>query len=234
MSLKVIAHGTKLSALPLISTSGILPRWKSKRNNWKHTVGSNPDAFYLTSAYAFYFASGAAEVAETQALIEVDIFDPLVIDQGLLQADEDAIEQVMRGRANAEPERMRGWDMKRRTLYYRSRAHLFPWRDSLKALGTLAYRGIIPPQALHRVVTISPDAGMRLIFECGMDPVISVLNFSMLGQRYEAAQRWLFGDEPELRSIMGERIAGPVESFDPGIVVHPNLTQALAMLRDAA
>ncbi len=218
----LLAHGTRATALPDIAKVGLRPRGGKGTNNWQHTVGSNPKAVYLTSAYALYFAQSAAEIDGDLALIEVNA--RLV--EGRLVADEDAVEQVMRERSDQEPDHVRNGDLKRRTLYYRSRAHQYAYMESLKALGTCAHMGTIPVAALGRVVIVPEAVNMRLIMEVGIDPMIHVRGFAVLGAHYEVTQRWLFGDESTLVAFGGARSFSPAETF--GVEHYADLRAALA------
>lgn len=224
----LLAHGTKVSALASIAQHGLKPRGTKGTNNWKHTVGSNPATVYLTTAYALYFSWCASDPAvhEASALLEVQAatLAPLLV------ADEDAVEQVMRLRPDQEPERIRNWDMKRRTLYYRNRADRYSWEGSVEALGTCGYRGTIPAQCIGRVVLVEYDTMMELILRYGLDPSISVQAFVYMGKRYEHSQRWLFGDECDLRSFTGEVTCGPALSL-PGVKQFDSLDAAIAHLQ---
>lgn len=220
----VLAHGTALSQLARIQREGLRPRGGGTINNWKHTVGSNKEAVYLTTSYALYFAWCGTNDKSGTALVEIK-----EIDEKRMQADEDAIEQVMRNHPDREPEKIRKWDMKRRTVWYRARAHMYGWQQSVAVLGTCAHRGALPTHCLGRVVLISHDTTMRLILQYGLDPTISVTAFKFLGEKYVHAQRWLFGDEPVLP--LHQRSAGPANTI-PGIVQCNSIDEALQYLRD--
>lgn len=215
MNLKLY-HGTTATALASIAAHGIKPRGKAnKTNNWKHTVGSNQDTVYLTDSYAFYFAwCAAARRRDDLALVEVDC-DGL---RANLQADEDAVEQSNRGRDGLPAD----WDMKRRTIYYRSRAHLYSAAQSLEVLGTCGHRGTVPVSALRRIVTIKHEECLRLILQ-GFDPSISTLNYKILGAQYRQGVRWFFDDEPVCEK-------NPSLTRDV-ITVYDNLTAALASVK---
>lgn len=207
-------HGTSARALPFIAEHGIMPRGKDgTRNNWKHTVGSNAKCVYLTDSYAFYFAWCAVSMDDKEdlALLEVEV------PAERLQADEDAIEQATRGRDNLPAD----WDMKRRTIYYRSRAHQYRAAASLELLGTCSHRGTIPVSDVRRVVLIDHEQCMRLIFS-GFDPVISLMNYRILGEHYRASVQWMFGDAPAFRTYgSGSEIARD------GITVYDSISDAL-------
>lgn len=189
-------HGTSVAALPRIAIEGIKPRGNT-HGNWHHTVKSNKMAVYLTNAYPLYFAAhagyeaGASEDtpdAFTHALVEV------FPDMAHLQADEDAIEQLTRDRDGLPKE----WDMKRRTIFYRTRAHHYSAAASLEAMGTCAHRGVITAAQTKRVLLITKQKEIELVLSGSLDPIISVLNFQILGKRYMQSVRWMFDDEPQL------------------------------------
>ncbi len=207
-------HGTSAHNLHPISLTGVLPRGGGRKNNYTHTIGSNPDCVYLTSAYGLYFAGNASSKDNSPlAIIEV-IPDHLT---GLC-ADEDALEQTNRGR-DGLPE---SWDIKRRTIYYRSRVHLYRAEDSLKALGTCSHKGAVPAAALGRVVVVDRKAAFRLVMEC-VDPTISTLNYRYMGRYHEAFGPWLFGDTYEFM-----RLSGRGYTDREGIMVYANINEALA------
>lgn len=182
-------HGTNLQALPAILRHGLLPRQAHPRKgagNWGHTAASNPRCVYLTDAFPLHFAQCAMsdELHDAAAILEVDVGQ---LDPGHLHADEDAIEQYMRGKDALPPD----WSMKRRTVYYRTRAHLYSAADSLSLLGTCAYRGTIPPQAIHRVAIMRAGTVHAFVLRNGIDPVIAINAFRWVGQRHRSFSRWL-------------------------------------------
>lgn len=216
-------HGTGATALPAIAQHGIMPRGRDgKRNNWKHTVGSNAACVYLTDAYPLHFAMSAASTDndEDLAIIEVEVSSVF------LQADEDALEQVMRNRPDNEPERIRNADMKARTIYYRSRAHLYKAADSLQALGTCSHRGPIKVSALRRVVVIKHAEIPRLVLHAGLDPIIHILNYKIMGGKYRQSVKWMFGDEATLLNDHNNEITRD------GITVYSSIDDALGQYRE--
>lgn len=186
----LLYHGTSSTKLKNILESGVLrPRGANSHGNWKGTVKSNANTVYLTTAYPLHFASVAASEDGSEAVV-LELRVAAI--ESNLHADEDAAEQVYRGKDGLPS----GWDMKRRTIYYRSRAHLFHWTASVAVLGTCGHQGPIPLSAVSRVATVSKDALVRLII-AGFDPTISILNYMLLGKQYEQGVRWLFGDEAD-------------------------------------
>lgn len=184
-------HGTCASRLPMIMERGILPRSGSKRSNWDHSVTSNPNCVYLTSAYAIYFALCASKDGDGPVVLEVET-DRL--DQDMLVPDEDLMEQGTRGQDDLP----KSWTMQRRTCWYRKRLleYNHAWRVSVENMGNCAYWGTIPPEAITRVATID---GKRQDTLCVMalDPSITIINYRIVGDKYRAMTAWLFGDEFE-------------------------------------
>lgn len=190
LSPDILCHGTAAANLPLIAREGIKPRammvGAKAKGVWAQR--SAEKSVYLTTAYPVHFAINATEQGD-MAVVEVKR-DWLA--QNLLHADEDAVEQTMRGNDKLDP----SWSLKRRTTYYRARCHLYGADLSLGALGTCGYRGVIPPEGVGRVVVFNTDAAARFIAR-GCDPFISLANYRYCGSGYRAFTRWLFGDEPE-------------------------------------
>jgi hypothetical protein len=206
-------HGTNGAWLDNILRVGLEPRGnRSARNNWKHVAHqSNPHCIYLTDSYAPYFAFNAARGKNPRcAVIEIETD---LLDNTKLIPDEDAWEQLGRKRDDVPG------TMSQRTLYYRSeidrawrvpRYHtdrevlwrftarddptLPPWQVSLRALGTCAYRGAIPTEAITRAVKwphVGGNVGLMFVW----DPTITLINQRLCGPRYKALTAKLFGDE---------------------------------------
>jgi hypothetical protein len=180
-------HGTSLTAARCAVVQGLMPRSYTKRNNWKHTVGSNPNAVYLTACYPFHFALNAAQDGEAGAIIEIDMAK---VSRAALVVDEDAIEQAFRGR-DGLPE---DWDMKRRTMHYRSRVLKYKTEASLAMLGTCGVVGGIAPEAITRVLVLSAKEMASLVWST-FDGTISTTHFAILGEQYKQNVQWLFGGE---------------------------------------
>jgi hypothetical protein len=89
---RALYHGTSMTALHEIHADGIKPRGNG-RGNWHGTIKSNPEAVYLTNAYPLFFAQQACGEGKRHVILEVNIEKI----QFRLQADEDAVEQTMRG-----------------------------------------------------------------------------------------------------------------------------------------
>lgn len=175
------------------------------KSNWTHTVESNRDIIYLTTAYPLHFSASAASGHEEMVVVEVDTSLML---PALFVADEDAIEQCGRGRDKLP----KTWGMRQRTMYYRQRSHRYDPCASLSALGTCGYRGAIPTRFFSRALIIPTDAWAYLVLNASMDPTVSVQHYQLLGDLYENNMRWMFGDAPFRAMHM---LAQPVEIEDP-------------------
>lgn len=205
MTSQKLYHGTSAKFLPQIQREGILPRAKSKgKDNWKHTVSSNKDAVYLTTAYPWHFAAAASE-EKVGLILEIDR-DALL--PWLLAPDEDFLEQ---GSRKVEPSPGNkgiapiNWSMKKRTLFYRKVAKFNPnLADvSLDNMGTAAYYGMIPWKAVTRYVLIDwnkLDLSLRLN---AIDSMVSIINYRILSKRHKAFTQWFFGDPVEASELTG-------------------------------
>lgn len=219
-------HGTSSENLASIARSGVLPRRHSKINNYKHTVGSNPSAVYLTDAYPLHFAMQATKGKEPLAILE---FDPEKVSVNI-QADEDALEQSFRGNDDLPGE----WTMKQRTIYYRKRAHNYSGELSMRVLGTCGHKGIIPANFINRVALIEHATAVLLVMSFA-DPTITILNNRLMGPRHRHFSRWLMGHE---RFIESERIGedGNIERFEynerNGIHLFNDVFSAVAALKE--
>lgn len=175
-------HGTSAALAKKILAKGLKPRGR-KKSNWD--VQSHPDAVYLTTVYAIHFAQAAAKAKGDIAIIEIDSNK---LDLDLFGPDEDFLEQATRGQFPSA-----GTTMTERTAWFRERAHsqfYGLWEQSLESLGTCAYYGAIPCDAITRVATL--PAVCKLAF--ASDPVIVLMNHKLMGTYYRNLTRHVFGD----------------------------------------
>ena len=187
-------HGTSESAVTKILSQGFIkPRGKG-RGNWKHTVDSNPDAIYLTDAYAIYFAGNAAKLDKNERLAVIEI-DTEKLNPFWMAPDEDFLEQATRKQAgeNLAPTNK---PMKFRTRWYRKRLLNFTpsWQLSLEHMGNCTYHNHIPTSAITRIAFIEPDAYARMIWMAGLDPMITIMNYRIMGLKYRNSIKQLFHD----------------------------------------
>lgn len=187
----MLYHGTTEKYLPDIIQHGLRPRAATGNGNWKHSCDSHPDAVYLSVAYALYFAYAAlTDKSDSSNLVVLEI-DEHKLDTTLLRADEDALEQLGRGRDRLP----KGWDMRRRNEHYKKNLHKFSHDVSLQALGNCTYLGEIPSSAFERVAIIEQAVYGEMLMR-GFDPTITIMNYRLLGDRYRDTTTWLF--EPDL------------------------------------
>lgn len=169
-------HGvTRTEFLNSILKRGIVPRGQ-KPGNWE-TAPSRSDCVYLTDAYAPYFGP---------LIVEIDV-ERLELKK--LLPDEDAVEQTMRGKDGIEG------TLEERAAIIRNQLHLYKdgqWEDSLKVLGTCAYRGKIHPSAISRIAVLPVKTQMF------WDPVMVLLNYAICGHRYRMQMKRIFGDYIEI------------------------------------
>jgi hypothetical protein len=188
----LLYHGTNGAWLANIMKRGLRPRGQSAaRNNWRHVaLQSNAACVYLTNCYAPYFAFNAARgKSPTCAVVEID--SDLLPDPKLLLPDEDSLEQAGRGHDDVPG------NMSQRILHYRRILHQWidtrAWEASLEVLGTCAYAGSIPPQAITRAVAWPHTPNIRLALV--WDPTITVMNQRIMGPSYRELTRRLFAAE---------------------------------------
>lgn len=215
-------HGTTLKVARRAMKSGLKPRGRRK-GNWDHTVLSRPDCVYLTNAYPLYFMFAAVDTAEEDfgAVIEIDTD---LLNLAYLLPDEDAVAQTNRDSEYGD-------SLLDRTAYFRDNlVHMFlgttVWEQSLAALGTCCYFGVIPPEAITRYVRINRKKNTHL--QLDFDPTITCMNFRLLGNRYRACSIALFGDEPGEDLIGG--LASGISRFDEW---RPRLVDAAVISRSA-
>ncbi len=186
-----VYHGTGESSAQRALKRGILPREMSgKKGNWKHTVQSNPSMVYLTVAYAPYFAVLTTDFSkERVAIIQIDL-DKLDPDK-LFYPDEDFIEQALRGKqlGNTKLD-----DMHARNKYIIQRIEQYRlnWKKSLEGLGTVCYKGVVPQEAINKVIVIDAEKGRPMLREA-LETTITIANYTFCGEYYRALNNWFFG-----------------------------------------
>jgi hypothetical protein len=194
-------HGTTAKVAELALVEGLQPRGE-RTGNWEHSIESNPNAVYLTSAYAPYFAVASGEVGEDLAIIEVDTD---LLCQYLLIPDEDFLEQGTRGQPlDDHPElNALGDDMLKRTEWFREHAYehfQHAWELSVEHLGNCAYSAVIPPEAMTRASAFGWDDNAWMIGHA-LDPCISLLNYQICGSKYRHLTQWFMGEPIDARKL---------------------------------
>jgi hypothetical protein len=212
----ILYHGTASRHLPSILKNGLTPRNQTQVSNWDHSIPSNHETVYLTDSYALYFSAQACEEEHDDRLVVLEI-DTDMLNEFMLCADEDAVEQTNRGKDDVPG------TMEERTMYYRERAHMYDWRQSLKALGTCGYQDSVPLEAITRAALVDMKTYAKLVW-AGYDPSISVMNYQFCGAKYRNAMQMLF--EPGLKP--------EVDVSDPfsvlGMIVFPEDRSGIEVL----
>lgn len=193
-------HGTSESVLENILANGLRPRKDTGvQGNWD--IQSRSDFVYFTRAYAGYFAALAAKNGERLAIIEAKL------NVSQLVPDEDYMEQatrtpeVNRAIVSAYQAPQLLGTMEERTEWFRDNITSFKdfWSQSLDGLGNAAHQGPVAPIALARVTLFDPKSNPSMYF-MALDPCITVLNYAIMGAKYEALVQWLIGEpvDPEV------------------------------------
>ena len=164
---------------------------------------------YLTSAYAPYFAMNCVEVGEDMALlIEVDTGS---LDTGSMLPDEDFITQaIVKVNNETIPD-----------IHMSVRDTLENWSefaaDSVRLMGNIAYRGVVPASAITRYCLFDPKEQAALAW-AACDPTISLLNYRFCGEKYRQMIAWLFGDRSDWQIGHGdnEQFFAMMDKMQPG------------------
>lgn len=225
METPFLYHGGSAQIIDCVMQEGLQPRSKTKaKDNWKHTVTSNKDAVYLTTAYPWHFAACATGPNEKGVIFEVS---KELLPPWKLCPDEDFMEQASRA-LDPSPEQphlaQRGWSMKKRTIHYRKIARHNPHlaKESLHYMGTCAFYGVIPVSAITRYVIIDwskLDPSMRLR---AVDSMVSCTNYRILADRHRAFVRWFFNDP-----VTAQELDGQFALQYPDVIVDDAVRQVL-------
>lgn len=196
---RFLYHGTAESAVEAILTNGIVPRRGDRPSTWGK-VPSAPDRVYLAEGYAPYYAFAAVEDGERHALVEVCTAK---LDERLLRPDEDFVAQALK-QQNPECHSL-SWAELNRLVLTMGKWDDY-WRESLQALGTCAYAGAIPVNAITRVALYTPADNPQMAM-AALDPSISVLNWMLCASKYRLLTRWYMGDEVTIDNWLDADVA---------------------------
>ncbi len=197
----ILYHGTSEEVGRDALKNGLRPRIATGKSNWKHTIESNPSLVYLTTCYAGYYALQAIKCGDRAdmkkkkiAIVEVD---SSLLAAEWMRPDEDLIGcslldaakqgYVMRGAK-------RDWDLIEHTRYARRNIDRWGdrWTESVKFMGTCAYKGTIPPAAIRRVSFVQLSKALFATVAL-MQPAITPMNFKVMGHYYALLTDWLMG-----------------------------------------
>lgn len=187
-------HGTSAQNARKILQSGLQPR-KKRTGNWRKTILSHPNGVYLTDAYALYFALVAAK----QGMAAIIELESSRLNPFRMAPDEDVLAQIngsnrVRG---DEPLNWESMNLFERTKFFRDHLNDYAgtdsWKASLKAMGTCCHMGSINTNAITRIAFIDTNEA-RQTSTFALDPMISIMNYKLVGHRYRALTKWVFGD----------------------------------------
>ena len=178
-------HGTRSGLSSQILELGLLPRVLTESDNKWDECPSRPDAVYLTSVYAPYFAAtacGSREDSDDKWLI-VEVETEKMC--GLMCPDEDFLEQSQRSSGS----RPHGATMEQMTAFWRENCHRYSgaWKDSLNGLGTCSVISDVgvPPEAITGVFLFDNEAkeNREIVWAC-CDPTITLMNYQICNDKY--------------------------------------------------
>lgn len=186
-----VYHGTDADSIEEILNDGLQPRTATGKSNWEErNVPSIEDMVYLTRLYAPFFGMAATD-NNSIAIVEVD---RELLDEYNQFPDEDFVTAF----ANMEPEQFEQFgvplegELDERTKTARDNIEAFQmlWEDSVIALGNMAYRGGVPPEAIPRISEVELPTELRF----SIDPTITVQNAQLTGVFYDMVTKMLMQD----------------------------------------
>ena len=168
-------HGTSQRNAEKIMIKGFIP---DKTYNWN--VKSKKGFVYLSSAYAPFYAM--SNNAHKLALIKVEV------DTKHLYPEDDFLMLVL-GKKTFTQNELDKTDIN----LYKSL-----WKKSLQYMGNVAVR----PHNI-KIIGVRYFDGSNLIMRC--DPVISPVNFKIMGQYYKKLTNWIYeeNDIMKFKRFMG-------------------------------
>lgn len=200
----LLYHGTSENAALQALRYGLRPRKQTGTANWGDLL-SNPECVYLTDTYACHYALNArlngvripgpeGKIRNRIAVIEIDT-DRLPFSN--FMADEDFL-AVREAYATNNPsnENLRG------LISNHSKKLTRNWKESLKFLGTCAYRETISPRHFTRVAYFDHKQN-RDMAAAMADGIISPQAYKFAGAYHRAYTRWLFGGPVTALEILG-------------------------------
>lgn len=159
----ILFHGTSAENAKEIEKNGFV---SDKKYNWK--VASKKGFVYLSSAYAPFYAMNATK-DDKLALIKIEV------DSEDCYPEDDFIMTAL-GHPKYNQAQLDLIDLENFKKY---------WNESLKFMGNVAVRA-----DKIKILGIRIFDGKMLIMRC--DPVISTLNFRIMGNYYNDLSNWIF------------------------------------------
>lgn len=220
-------HGTSMSVLDSILTSGLRPRGDAP-GSWE-SYPSRDDMVYLTTAYPFYFAlhteCDLQDEGNTNLRVAIEI-DSTRLDKALLYPDEDFLAQLIATNNGTSIEQVH--DAVRANLValassfheVESGEHASAWEISIHALTTCCYKGVIPRAAMTRYC----------VFDYSLRPLLATIAYNegpYLGgphEQYRQFTQWMFGNRRSLPRFIPTRFISSLRPGDKWLprLQHPN------------
>lgn len=168
---------------------------------------------YATDAYAFFFADETDDgpTKGIKLVVEVDLD---LLDRNLLYPDEDYVVKQMVANGEAASIDEVHSAVRDNLEAYRLTDGEPTWPASLDTLGTCAYQGVIPPNAITRYCVLN----------CWERPaVVAMVNdasppMTSLHSQHRKLTSWLFGDEKKLPKMDFQRFFTKVVQNNPAII----------------
>ena len=220
----LLYHGTTARSVLKILEQGLRPRGRRK-GNYANALSSDNRNVYLTTIYGpAYACRSRPRWSEMLAVVEIDF---TYLDTSFLRPDEDFLAQSIlpfhlpadaaSRLAVHEAVRRRGDDFQEM------------WGASLDGLGTVAYQGIVPPEAVTRVAVFDPKLVPEMVFAMG-DTTITVMEHRTCGPQIAAWTRWLFDGPAAVRMSDFDPMMKFIEDIDDSEM--PTVMREFARLQE--
>lgn len=196
-------HGTSSHHLDAIIKDGLVPRG-NKPSLWE--AASNCNLVYLTKVYALHFAGNATSKTKSDEVMLIELDSDKFPEKHVLLADEDAIVGAIHLGALSPPDNAEYALASSPHEFAQSVGrNLEAWALdgadadwSLSVIGNCTYKGVIPTDAITRIVTYDARAEWWIGFH---DPLISIQNFRFVGGELEQSQLVLFDRLEEAEAV---------------------------------
>lgn len=179
----ILYHGTSSKYLDIILKKGIKPR-ANKKSNWSEQ--SQKEYVYLTDMYPLFFSLQATKTKKDKLVIlEIEGHD---LDDNLFYPDDDYIWWMQK--------------LKKQPIELEAAGNLIQynqniWEESLNMLGCIAYRGIVPVNAIKRYAIIdvnSMNSSGRMFIYSLCDVSVAPLATAYRKPKAQYSLKWIFGD----------------------------------------
>lgn len=227
-------HGTSFNHWDSIRRRGLRQRGRA-RGNWEQ-YPSIPHHVYLTEVYPIYFAraTSAARPKNRRDGLLLEVDTDLLAERNMWP-DEDSVAQALTAKFGL-PTDVAQKDAIMHLPQHREDGQ--DWRWSLKALGTCAHAGTIPPSAITRAWRLRNMTDMCWLMTG--DPTISLMGYRYTAHRLAARLAWVMS-APDQRlealdtmTVLGDvggdsaRLVGGSEQLDKMLSVQRQSARELS------